>query len=253
MALTAGALSIVQVQQTKVKLATTEASGGTGPYSQQWHRSTDPAFVPGGGNALAGKTTLEIEDSGLIPGTQYYYKVVFTDGGASATINSAALAVLSLVVQPSQNQFAQSGIVGMIDQRFDYNTTPCEIDQSEAGVLYAGQAVKIVDSAGGVPKVVACSADADDVFGFINYDQKSPAFVKGMAVELSQAGNVIYLMATAAIARGAQVQSEVTTIGGVAPLADSSGADLVGYAFDKASAPGQIIRVKLSAPSFLKA
>ena len=146
------------------------------------------------------------------------------------------------------NQFSQSVIKGMLDLRFNNGTISCQIDQSEAGELVAGQAVKVVDSAGGVPKVVACSADSDEVYGFLNYDQKSKKFVKGDAVEISQNANVMYLQATEAIARGAQVCLDVSVAGGVSGLED--GSTVVGWAFDKAVQSGDLFRVHLQVPTF---
>ena len=146
------------------------------------------------------------------------------------------------------NQFVQAPIVGMLDMKFNWNTKSAEIDASQVGSLAQGQAVKIVDSAGGIPKVVGCTADTDEVFGFINYDIKSQLFVAGDRVEISQKGNVMFLVATAAVARGAQVVLD--TAGGVYPAALGSGKCLVGFALDKATAPGDIIRVELSVPSF---
>ncbi len=250
MALTAGAISLVQNSPTSPQLAATAASGGTGPYTQQWYKSTTTGFSPGGGNIIAGATALTLSDSGNIPGTVYYYKVVYTDTGASnATVTATQLAVTTLPPVQQPNQFAQTEQLGMIDLRFDYNTVAVQIDAAQATPLYAGAAVKMVDSAGGVPKVIGCAANADGVLGFINYDVKSVAFVAGSNAEISMAGNVIYLYATAAIARGVRVQLDLSTNGGVKALA-ADGASIVGWAYDKASAAGQLIRVFLLTPSF---
>lgn len=251
MSLTAGILSLVANQPNVIQAASTAATGGTGPYTQQWYRSTDPAFSPGGGNILAGQTALALNDTTVVPGTQYYYKVVYTDTGHSNdVITSANLAVASVQQLPNINSFTEGPLLGMLDEKFNYDTIPCQIDASQSGVLFAGQAVKIVDNSDGVPKVVAIAADTDDVFGFINYNIKNKHFKAGDAVEISQEGNVIYLMATAAISRGARVSPNILTIGGVQPLA--TGKDVSGWAFDKASAPGQLIRVRLLSPSFIK-
>ena len=252
MSITAGAISLVSVTSTAASLSATAASGGTAPYTYQWYKSTVSGFSPGAGNMIAGATALTLADSGLIPGTMYFYKVVATDAAAASVTYSQQL-VTTMAPVLSQNQFAQAPYLGMIDMRFDYDTVSCLVDVSQAGAMSAGAAVKIVDSSDGVPKVVGCAADSDDVFGFINYDVKSQAFVAGVPCEVSQAGNVMYLYATAAVARGARVQLDLSTMGGVAPMSVSSGADIVGYAFDKASAPGQLIRVKLFNPSFTKA
>jgi hypothetical protein len=250
MATTAGALSQVSVGSTTAQLSSAAATGGTAPYTYQWYRSTTSGFTPGAGNIIAGATSLTLNDSGLIPNTQYYYKVIATDSGSVAG-TSAQLAVATTNASTlGQNQFAQSTLLGTVDLRMCNNTISAQIDASQSGNLYAGQAVKIVDSADGIPKVVACTANSDQVFGFINFDMKTVAFVAGSPCELSLAGNAIYLYATGAIARGAQVQLDVSSPGAVASKVNSSGASIVGYAFDKAPAAGALIRVVLSAPSF---
>lgn len=254
MALTAGAISQQSVGSNTATMASTAASGGTGPYTQQWYRSTTTGFTPGAGNIIAGATSLTLSDTGLIPNTVYFYKVVFTDTGASnATVTATQLSITTTPTQQSMNQFQQSPVVGMIDQMFDYNTLPVQIDITQSGNLYAGMAVKMVDSAGGIPKVIGCSANADEVLGFINYDIKTVAFVPGSRAEISLAGNVIYLYSTTAIARGAQVQLDVAASASVATITGSSGADVVGWALDKAAAAGSLIRVHVATPSYKKA
>lgn len=254
MALAAGALSQVSVSSTTASLSSAVATGGTTPYAYQWYRSTVSGFSPGVGNIITEATSLTLNDSGLTPGTAYFYKVVVTDSAATpATATSSQLAVSSTQPTLSQNQFTESSFLGMVDQRFNYNTSEVEIDLSQSGSLYPGQAVKIVDSADGIPKVIGCAANSDVVFGFINFDIKTQIYVAGDRAEISQSGNVIYLYATGAIARGAQVTLDLSTKGGVGQLVGSSGASIVGYAYDKASAAGQLIRVKVAAPSYLVA
>lgn len=254
MSVTAGALSQVSVSSTTASLLSAVATAGTGPYTYQWYRSTTTGFTPGGGNIIAGATALSLSDTGLIPNTQYFYKVVATDTGASnATSISSQLAVATSAPVLSQNAFAQTTYLGVVDLMFNFNTVSVQIDSSQVTALYAGAAVKFVDSIDGVPKVVGCSANSDEVYGFINFDIKNVTFVAGQAAEISMGGNAIYLYATAAIARGAQVQLDLSTNGGVAAKVGSSGADIVGWAYDKASAAGQLIRVRLNVPSFAKA
>lgn len=252
MTLTAGALSLVSQASTSLQLSSAAASGGTAPYTYQWYRSTTSGFTPGAGNIIAGATALSLTDTGLIPNTQYYYKVVVTDAVPNtATATQLASATLPPVL--SQNQFAMAPYLGTVDLRFAYNSVSVQVDVSQATALYAGAAVKMVDSADGVPKVVGCAANSDEVLGFINYDIKSQTFVAGSACEISMAGNVMYLYATGAISRGAQVQLDISTMGGVAQSVGSSGADIVGWAYDKAAAAGALIRVVIKTPSFLKA
>lgn len=252
MTLTAGVISLVSKTDTTANLSATAATGGTGPYTYQWYRSTTTGFTPGGGNILAGKTALTLADTGLIPGTLYYYKVVATDtGNSNVTVEYTQLAMTSLPPTQNINAFTQSPQLGMIDLRFDYNTVAVEIDSSQATTLYAGAAVKMVDSADGVPKVIGCAANSDEVLGFINFDIKTVGFVAGAAAEISMAGNVMYLYATAAIARGVRVVLALTTNGGVAAANASGGEDIVGWAYDKAAA-GDLFRVFLLTPSFAK-
>jgi hypothetical protein len=250
MSVTAGALSQVSVTDTQAVLSSAAATAGTGPYTYQWYRSTTTGFTPGGGNILSGKTSLSLTDTGLIPGTQYYYKVVATDTGASsATSTSSQLAVATSAPSQAQNAFLQSAQLGIIDLRFPYNTVAVQIDASQATALYAGAAVKMVDSADGVPKVVGCAANSDEVLGFINFDIKSPSFAAGAAAEISMSGNVMYLYATGAIGRGVQVSLDLSTNGGVRAAAGNTGDKIVGWAYDKAAAGG-LFRVFLKTPSF---
>lgn len=251
MAVTAGALTLVSKSATKVVAQSAAATGGVGPYTYQWYRSTDPAFVPGGGNILSGETDLDLEDTTVIPGTQYYYKVVATDtGDSNATDASDALSVATDQATPNPNQVAQTTVLGTLDLRFNPNTIPAQVDVSQTDPIYPGQAIKLVDSAGGVPKVVACSADSDECYGFVTYNIKNRSFIAGDALEVSMKGNCMFLRATAAIARGAQVVLDVVTTGGVKAASGSGGENIVGWAFDKASSPGQLIRVMIEAPSF---
>lgn len=250
MVLAVGPITQLGVQGNAAQLSAAAASGGTGPYTYQWYRSTQSSFSPGGGNILAGETALTLDDSSLIPNTIYYYKIRVTDtGNSNATADSAELAVTTTNMTQSQNQFAQSPILGMLDLPYNFNTVAAQIHSSEQGTLYAGTPVKIVDEAGGVPKVVKVTAVDDEVFGFINYNIKNPSFIANSVCEISQAGNVMWLYATAAIGRGDQV-AVGALFNGVAPL--STNQNIVGFAYDKASNPGDLIRVKLLCPSFLE-
>lgn len=255
MSLTAGVISQSGVTGSSISVASTAASGGTGPYTEAYYISTTTGFSPGAGNIVAGASGLAATISGLTPNTQYYVKVVYTDVGASATITSNQLSSVTSAGTLSQNQFTQSPIAGVIDLRFDYDTVSAQIDVSQATPLYAGAAVKLVPgtSPNSAPKVIGCAANTDGVFGFINFDVKSVSFVAGSLCELSQAGNVIYLYSTGAIQQGHQVTLDLSTMGGVAQSVGSSGNNIVGWAYDGAAAQGVLIRVKLSVPSFIAA
>lgn len=248
MTITAGVLSVVSVGSSTASLSATAATAGTGPYAYQWYRSTTTGFSPGVGNLIAGATALTLNDSGLTPGTLYYWKVVATDTGHSNdTAEYTQVSATTGAPEQSQNQFAQAMYLGVLDQLYSYNTKAAMIDVSQTGLTYPGAAVKLVDSAGGPPKVIKCTAVTDVVFGFVNYNIKNPGFVAGQPAEISQAGNVMYLYATAAIARGAKLMLDLSTNGGVI-TASGSGATIVGWAYDKATAVGQLIRVQLAVP-----
>lgn len=150
------------------------------------------------------------------------------------------------------NQFAQSPELGQLDMKMNTSTIPCQVDASEGGALVPGQAVKLVDSAGGVPKVVAVASDDDQVFGFVIYDpvQKSSGYVAGDALEVSTIyGNVMYLKAVGAVARGSLLKIVQATVGGVAVTNNGDGDKIVGWAFDKA-ANDELLRVVVNCPSF---
>lgn len=258
MALTAGVLSQGTLSSTSVVIISTAASGGTGPYTEQLYMSTTSGFTPGGGNIITGATSLTNTVTGLVPNTQYYFKMVYTDtGNGNATITSAQLAVVTSVSTLGQNQFSQSPFLGTIDLRFDYDTVSGIIDvtQPSSTLLYAGAAVKLVPSSSpnSAPKLIGCTANADNVFGFINFDIKTVSYSAGSVCEVSQGGNVMYLYSTGAITQGLQVTLDVTTQGGVAQAVGSSGSRIVGWAYDGAAAAGTLIRVKLTTPSFLVA
>jgi lysophospholipase L1-like esterase len=92
-ALAAGSISITTpATSTTVGLTVTEATGGTGPYTRLWHRSTSSGFTPSGANDLPGETSLTLADTGLTPSTTYYYKCVQTDSVA-ASVTTAQQAV----------------------------------------------------------------------------------------------------------------------------------------------------------------
>jgi hypothetical protein len=251
--LTAGVLSQVAVLANSITVSSTAASGGTGPYTEAYYISTVTGFTPSGANIVAGASGLLATISGLIPNTQYYVKVVYTDTGASnATVTSSQLAISTTAPVLNPNQFAQTQYLGTIDLRFDYDTVSAQIDVSQVGSLYAGAPVKLVPYSfpNQAPKVIGIQAATDEVWGYINFDIKTVQYVAGSLCEVSQAGNVMYLYSTAAITQGSQVIPTLSTMGGVAQVTGASDANIVGYAYDGANAAGQLIRIRLSCPSF---
>lgn len=148
------------------------------------------------------------------------------------------------------NQFAQTPIKGQLDLSVGIRSViSCQVDSSSAGGLVPGQAVKIVDTKGGIPNIVECSAASDDVFGFITYGIKDKQHAAGDKCEIAFfRGSVMMMESSAAISANASV-SIVVSGQKVAPSA--SGDMIVGRALDKASASGEFIRVMIDLPGAL--
>lgn len=150
-----------------------------------------------------------------------------------------------------QNQFKQSREKGEVDQRMGPGTISCQVGSAQVAALVPGQAVKIVDSAGGVPKVIAVAADTDDIYGVVAFTFKDATFPANSPVEIIGMRNgVIVMEAGAAIARNAEVQYVVTGAKVITAVATKR---ILGRAFDKAAADGDLIRVTVDLPGILKA
>lgn len=146
----------------------------------------------------------------------------------------------------SPNQFAQTQQKGALDLQFNPQVISVQVDSSQATALVPGQAVKMVDSANGVPKVIAAAADEDDVFGFVVYDIRRVSFPALSYVEVAFfRGSVMYMEASAAIARWAQVMIVVASQKVMTVTATNR---IVGRALDKAAADGDLIRVVVDLP-----
>lgn len=141
----------------------------------------------------------------------------------------------------TMNMFSQEPVQGQLDLRMNTNIIAAQIDASEATLLVPGQAVTLVNSVGGVPKVIAALADSDDIYGFIAYDIKDKTFKALDAVEIAALrDNCMYMMSSAAIARGASVS---VVIASKKVLTSATGMRIVGKAFDAATGTDQLIRV----------
>ena len=255
MAFAVGPITQVAVGSTTSSLTSPAASGGTGPYTYQWYRSTTSGFTPGAGNIIAGATALALSDTGLIPNTKYYYEIVATDtGNGNVTVGSAQLGVVTAVPAISQNTFAPLPFLGMIDQAVSPNTLTCLLDPGVVGPVYAGCAVKRANPTvpnppgyNGPINVIPCTADTDDVFGFIQYSMRDVFFSGGMPVEVASKLDVIYLYATASGNVTDACVLDLTTNGGVTPVG-TSGQRVVGRWLDQPFI-GQLTRVSLDVPT----
>jgi hypothetical protein len=142
----------------------------------------------------------------------------------------------------NQNQLQESIVQGALDMQVGNQSISVMVHSSESGELVPGQAVKMVDEAGGVPKVIAAAADTDDILGFINYTTKDKKFVAGDSMEISLVcgGNTMYMTSNAAFARGANL---MVVISGSKVATATSNKRIVGIALDKATSSNQLCRV----------
>lgn len=142
----------------------------------------------------------------------------------------------------SQNQFLQTPVQGQIDLDSvgKSNTIAVQVDSTQVTALVAGQAFKVVDSAGGIPKVISLVSDSDAPNGFVELDNKDSSYPAGARLEAAIDGTAMYMTAAGAISRWGKVQvvgasNKVKAWDGVSPA--------FGLAFDKAAADGDLIRV----------
>lgn len=147
------------------------------------------------------------------------------------------------------NQFSQSAVKGLVDLQLSKNTFPCVVKSDESTPLVPGQGVKIADVAGGAIVVTALTADTDKVFGYVAYNLKDSSFAAGSFVEVASGLAVMYLEASAAIARGAEVMPVIT---GSKVATATAGKSIAGHALDKAAADGDLIRVLIKDFSEIK-
>lgn len=145
------------------------------------------------------------------------------------------------------NQFSMTSQQGQIDLPYSGAVLSCQVAASQATALVPGQAVKLADVAGGVPKVVSIASDADDVFGFVVLNLKDSEYAAGARLEIAIGMGVMYMTSGAAITRGAKIEvndadTTVITNAGTNPVS--------GTAIDKATASGQLIRVMITTPFY---
>ena len=146
-----------------------------------------------------------------------------------------------------QNMFSQVPVQGMLDSAPQPSTLPCRVDSSSGGGLVPGQAVKMVDKAGGTPFIVECDVDTNDVFGFLEYNIKNQTFEVGDPCDVAMGrGNIMYMTAGAAIARWAKL--EIVVASKKVLTHAGGGQRVIGRALDKAAADGDLIRVWIDLP-----
>jgi len=138
------------------------------------------------------------------------------------------------------NQFALTTDQGRLDLTNHGSVITAQVSASQATPLVPGQAVVLEDSAGGMPKVLAATSATDRIFGFVAANMKDISFPAYQAVEIARVNSVMWMTASAAIARNANVEVVIAS-NKVAAAGDVN--TVVGYAIDKATADGDLIRV----------
>lgn len=82
--LTEGVVSFVKSGPSSILMTATDATGGTGPYTYQWQRSTDG----GSYSDLSVKTSLNLTDSSAEEGILYWYRIVYTDADTNTATSN---------------------------------------------------------------------------------------------------------------------------------------------------------------------
>jgi len=141
----------------------------------------------------------------------------------------------------TSNSFNITPVKGQLTLDPNFNTLSCQIDLSETATLVAGQAVLIKDVVSGQIPVEEIAAITNAIFGFIPLNFKTNEYEAGDQVKVARTGAIMFMEASAAIARGASVE---VVISGNKVATQSSGTT-IGIALDKAAADGDLIRVEI--------
>lgn len=116
------------------------------------------------------------------------------------------------------------------------------IDASVSGSVVPATPLKIVASSEKLPHFAPASA-GDNVIGFLEWNVIRNGYVAGTPCQVSPDTNVMYMEAESAIDAGSLVK--VADYDDVTVEATTTEAGSIGYALEKASAAGQLIRVKI--------
>lgn len=148
------------------------------------------------------------------------------------------------------NQFKQAAVVGEVDLQTNPNPAmyTCrfkDASETDGTTLKPGEPCKLIDlGASDIvgPPIVDEMADDNDggAFGVKVFSTKKNESVDNDIVQVATEGAVIWLEASAAIARGAKVAAVLSAPGEVVTLTTE---DQLGIALDKAAADGDMLRV----------
>lgn len=149
------------------------------------------------------------------------------------------------------NQFAPtSEIKGRLDLQANLDSYAGLVDSTQATALKPGDPVAIVSTSTKLPHFVKASVGAV-VMGFVKWTAKKAEYAAGDMVEVSYANDVMYMEANAATNAGVAVN--IADLTNVRVAAAGAGKSIIGYSMESASAQGDLIRVRITAPVALTA
>lgn len=148
------------------------------------------------------------------------------------------------------NVLLQSPILGQLDLIPAPNVVSAQIYVSSVAYIQVGQTVKLVAGTSGAIVVDAHTGptDASLVFGVVIYNERQNIYAAGSYCEVATAESYVYLLSSAAIARGAIVATTAGVSGTSDPTVATDATSThneTGYAVDAASAANQLIRVRI--------
>lgn len=122
--------TLVSTTPTAISVSCNAPTGGTAPYTYEWHRDTYPGFSSGAHNLLASSNSLSITDStSLVADTHYYYKCRAKDA-TGATIFSKLIS--AMLKAPTLNL----GFIGD-SITYGYGLTAGQDPATQAGIVLA--------------------------------------------------------------------------------------------------------------------
>lgn len=149
------------------------------------------------------------------------------------------------------NQFAPtSEIKGRLDLQANLDSYAGLVDSTQATALKPGDPVAIVSTSTKLPHFVKATVGSV-VMGFVKWTAKKAEYAAGDMVEVSYANDVMYMEANTSI--GAGVAVNVADLTNVRIAKAGASKSIIGYSMESASAQGDLIRVRITAPVALTA
>ena len=150
----------------------------------------------------------------------------------------------------NQNQTFMAPILGQVDMAAQPNVVSAKLDPASTNAyVQAGSPVKLVAKASkGEIVVDVCTGPTDGpVFGIVLFNPRKNTHAAGDTFEVGCRGTYVYLESSAAINRGARVNSTAATASAdplVTAVAHNTDFQ-VGVALDQTAAANDLIRVQI--------